>query len=72
MDKNVGYYRCCVLLLLAYTLLAREIRICVDLLRAVFAAGIGSDMVYAEVYVYVQRIKKQLDSLVNTKAQKVR
>jgi hypothetical protein len=29
-------------------------------------------MVYAVVYVYVQRIEKQLDSLVNTKAQKAR
>ncbi|OQE84051.1 hypothetical protein PENNAL_c0029G04108 [Penicillium nalgiovense] len=34
--------------------------------------SIGSDMVYAVVYVYVQRIEKQLESLVNTKAQKAR
>lgn len=34
--------------------------------------SIGSDMVYAVVYIYVQKLEKQLDSLVNTKAKKAR
>lgn len=34
--------------------------------------SIGSDMVYAVVYVYVQRIEKKLESLVNAKAEKAR